>query len=203
MSFRLGISCGEEFPHWVRFVKTHGAFVPPRRFPYFNCQTAKANRPLSLSGRGGSPVFPSLFRSPKRGEWRAERRIVRISPDGPEDQSGLWRIIRMRPRLPTRHSRYRPHSRTTAAGRCGTVVPRTVCSGGRSGTELRTPPASTASRPTQMTPHESAPRWTGPVEHTGNSRKGQENSRNVHIAQRRLHRRTCCRRHARFDSSSR
>src|SRR6266545_4401992 len=30
----------------------------------FDCQTAKANRPLSLSGRGGSPVFPSLFPSP-------------------------------------------------------------------------------------------------------------------------------------------
>src|SRR6266545_1176069 len=39
--------------------------------------------PLSLCGRGGSPVFRSLFPPPMRGGWRAERRSVRISPDGP------------------------------------------------------------------------------------------------------------------------
>jgi len=40
----------------------------------FNCQTAKRNRPLSLSGRGGSPVVALFFRPPVEGDgaprWR-------------------------------------------------------------------------------------------------------------------------------------
>ncbi len=50
---------------------------------------AELHRPLSLCGRGGSPVFRSLFPPPMRGGWRAERRSVRISPDGP----GITRAV--------------------------------------------------------------------------------------------------------------
>ncbi len=56
-------------------------------------------------------------------------------------------------------------------------------------------PGGAASRPTRMTPHDGAPRWTRHAEHIRNKYAGQEKSRNVHIAQMRLDRMTCRCRH--------
>ena len=74
---------------------------------YSTCQTAMGNRPLSLCGRGGSPVFRSLFASPEsRGMARRDGApvnpgFVRLAPDL------LRRTGRsMRPRLSARHARH-------------------------------------------------------------------------------------------------
>src|SRR5262244_1807891 len=81
--------------------------------------TAKADRPLLLAGRGGSPVFPFLFLPPSRGGWRAERRMFRITPGDPE-APGLTHQ-RMRPRLSTRHRGICPLSRFSVTGRRGPI----------------------------------------------------------------------------------
>src|SRR5262245_9734739 len=79
-----------------------------------NCQTAKQNRPLLLCGRGGSPEFPFLFPSPKRGGWRAEKTRDLGSFAGPPElrvretrkcASGR-RILRSMRLVPRRATRY-------------------------------------------------------------------------------------------------
>src|SRR5262249_46740065 len=123
--------------------------------------------PCSLPSARGSPVVPSVFPSPERGEWRAEAtRDLDYSQILP-DCSGVTRGLRVRRTVPvrlavrraTRHYRFRVHGQSDRA--------RGLCATGRlpecrPGTGLAFATlAGAASRPTFTTPRDDAPRWTG------------------------------------------
>ena len=82
--------------------------------------TAKADRPLLLAGRGGSPVFRSLSFPQSRGMARRKAHVpdfagtARMTPGDPE-APGLTHQ-RMRPRLSTRHRGICPLSRFSLSG---------------------------------------------------------------------------------------
>ncbi len=79
--------------------------------------------PQFFVGRGGSPVFAPFLRPPMRGGWRAERRMLRISPERPGGSAratlaGLTHHTDASA-SPDAPSRYRSAFAFTAAGRCG------------------------------------------------------------------------------------
>src|SRR5262249_45631932 len=131
----------------------------------FNSQTAQASAAPGSVGLGGARLFPS---PQNEGKDAPRRRVVRITPDGPDDHSGRtriagsWRIsgCAAPTRRATRHLRLYPF--TGPAAPPGSLSARgglPAAAGGRDvcGVTL----AGAASRPTAMTPHESAPQWTG------------------------------------------
>ena len=122
----------------------------------------KLHGPLFFAGRGGSPVV-LVFPSPDRGEWRAERRVVRISPDGPMARAGPDRRApthqRMRPRLSARHAAaftaVGPLPGSLSAPWGATRVPPGdgACVSHARGHRIPLPPF--------WTPPEGTPRWNG------------------------------------------
>src|SRR5262249_30962916 len=121
--------------------------------------------PLLGSGAGWARLFPSPR---NEGSDAPRRRVVRITPDGPDDHTGRtriagsWRISGCA--APTRRAtRHLPLSRSRPVG----PSPRSLVRGGAfpsaaggrdvCGVTL----AGAASRPTAMTPHESAPQVDG------------------------------------------
>src|SRR5215813_11805876 len=114
-------TCGTEAPDvasLIRVTKVH----------LFNCQIAELDWPLSLLGRGAARLFPS---PQNEGSDAPRRRVVRITPDGPDDHSGRtriagsWRISGCA--APTRRAtRHLPLSRSRPVGPA-----RGLCAAGR------------------------------------------------------------------------
>ena len=109
--------------------------------------------PVVCLGVGSRPSLLLSFRPQAEGGWRAARRVVRISPDGPYQRAGPItpgpeHDLRGGARDFRRATRYLSAFALSVAGRVGPSPVR--CSGDRPGTRLRISPAGTASRPTIM-----------------------------------------------------
>src|SRR5215467_11964713 len=143
----------------------------PLAFPSFNrfqSSSGESQRhagPCLGSGAGWARLFPSPR---NEGSDAPRRRVVRITPDGPDDHpgrtriAGSWRIsgCAAPTRRATRHLRLYAfngsvgpaRSLSATGGLPAAARGRDVC-----GVTL----AGAASRPTVTTPHDDAPRWTG------------------------------------------
>ena len=153
-----------------------GAFV-------FNCQTAKLERHLFFAGRGGSPVFPSLFPPPERGDGAPKgacsglrRNVPGIAPPGDPEAPGLTHQSRVRPRLSTRHRGIRALAFYGSWTDRRRSAPDPDPQEPLGDVDVSATPASTASRPAIMTPHEVRPSADGT---DGNINKQKNESRTI------------------------
>src|SRR5262249_32614526 len=134
--------------------------------------------PCLGSGAGWARLFPSPR---NEGSDAPRRRVVRITPDGPDDHpgrtriAGSWRIsgCAAPTRRATRHLRlYAFNGSVGPARSLSATGGLPAAARGRDGCGATL--AGAASRPTSTTPREDAPRWTGHWDY--NPIDGQVNS---------------------------
>ena len=156
-------------PGRLRYAQLPGMTAEFGARSHIRLSNGKAREAPVLCWARGFARSPSLFPSPERGGWRAERRMFRITPERPEDHSvgrpGSAGSDASKPDASASFdapSRYPGNWPFTGPGPTGVVVRSDPVPQEPPGdVDVSATPAGTASRPTLMTPHDGAPRWTG------------------------------------------